>query len=205
MKKQKSIPQFAVSVYVKNLVVKLFCFLLFFTFYMALGGKVGSIITQVLDLIILIVLIFSNAWETGGSDSNRVMTGVMKEDVYRGFKAGLLAAIPDFLTVLLLFAAKLEMLPRVYISVFGLLNAPFYPFHLTILPQTLTSAEQSMLACVISGATILLIPIITGFAYILGYYEYSILDNILYTTPEAKEKHKQKLIKRKLKKERRLY
>ena len=64
--------KFALKIFAKNLVSKLFCFLLFFTFFMAVRGKIGSIITQVLDLVILTVIIFSTAFDFGE-----------KEDVYK--------------------------------------------------------------------------------------------------------------------------
>ena len=112
----------------KNLVSKLFCFLLFFTFFMAVRGKAGTVITQIFDLIILAVIIFSTSFEVGNKDRNRTLSGALNEDLNRGFKAGFLAAVPDFLTIILLVLAKAEVLPRVYTAVYGILNAPFYPF-----------------------------------------------------------------------------
>ena len=203
MTQQKSILKFSLSIYLKNLTSKLFCILLFFTFFMALGGKAGTIITQILNLIILVVLIFSNAWELGNGDGNRVEIGAMKEDVFRGFKAGFIAMIPDLIPVILLVLSAFEILPRVYISVAGILNAPFYPFYLTILPQTLTAAEQSVISYLAASLTVLIVPIVSGFGYILGYYEFSILDKIIYTNPEAKARHKQRVLNRRKKKERR--
>ena len=197
--------KFALKLFAKNLVSKLFCFLLFFTFFMAVRGKIGSIITQVLDLVILTVIIFSTAFDFGEKDRNRVLTGVAEKDLYRGFKAGFMAAILDFLTVILLVLAKAEVLPRVYIAVYGILNAPFYPFILTLMPQTLTGAEQSVLSVVACGLTVFVMPLIAGISYKLGYYDYSITDRILYRTPEAQEKHKKRLEQRKLNKQRKLF
>ena len=129
----------------------------------------------------------------------------MTEDINRGFKAGFLAAVPDFLIIILLVLSKAEILPRVYTAVYGILNAPFYPFILTLMPQTLTGAEQSVLAVIASALTSLVMPLVAGFSYKLGYYDYSIIDKILYRTPEAQKKHKQKLIEKKAKRERRLW
>ena len=77
--------KFALKIFAKNLVSKLFCFLLFFTFFMAVRGKIGSIITQVLDLVILTVIIFSTAFDFGEKDRNRVLTGAAEKDLSRGF------------------------------------------------------------------------------------------------------------------------
>lgn len=197
--------KFALKLFAKNLVSKLFCFLLFFTFFMAVRGKIGSIITQVLDLVILTVIIFSTAFDFGEKDRNRVLTGAAEKVLSRGFKAGFMAAILDFLTVILLVLAKAEVLPRVYIAVYGILNAPFYPFILTLMPQTLTGAEQSVLSVVACGLTVFVMPLIAGISYKLGYYDYSITDRILYRTPEAQEKHKKRLEQRKLNKQRKLF
>lgn len=197
--------KFALKLFAKNLVSKLFCFLLFFTFFMAVRGKAGSIITQVLDLVILTAIIFSTAFDFGEKDRNRVLTGAAEKDLFRGFKAGFLAAAIDFLTVILLVLAKAEVLPRVYIAVYGILNAPFYPFVLTLMPQTLTGAEQSVLSTAACGLTVFIMPLIAGFGYRLGYYDYSITDKILYRTPEAQEKHKKRLEQKKLNKQRKLF
>ena len=143
---KNNIFQFALKLFAKNLVSKLFCFLLFFTFFMAVRGKAGTVITQIFDLIILAVIIFSTSFEVGNKDRNRTLSGALNEDLNRGFKAGFLAAVPDFLTIILLVLAKAEVLPRVYTAVYGILNAPFYPFLLTLMPQTLTGAEQSIFA-----------------------------------------------------------
>ena len=172
---------------------------------MAVRGKIGSIITQVLDLVILTVIIFSTAFDFGEKDRNRVLTGAVEKDLSRGFKAGFMAAILDFLTVILLVLAKAEVLPRVYIAVYGILNAPFYPFILTLMPQTLTGAEQSVFSVVACGLTVFVMPLIAGISYKLGYYDYSITDRILYRTPEAQEKHKKRLEQRKLNKQRKLF
>lgn len=197
--------KFALKIFAKNLVSKPFCFLLFFTFFMAVRGKIGSIITQVLDLVILTVIIFSTAFDFGEKDRNRVLTGATEKDLSRGFKAGFMAAILDFLTVILLVLAKAEVLPRVYIAVYGILNAPFYPFILTLMPQTLTGAEQSVFSVVACGLTVFVMPLIAGISYKLGYYDYSITDRILYRTPEAQQKHKKRLEQRKLNKQRKLF
>lgn len=97
------------------------------------------------------------------------------------------------------------MLPRVYIAVYGILNAPFYPFILTLMPQTLTGAEQSVFSVVACGLTVFVMPLIAGISYKLGYYDYSITDRILYRTPEAQQKHKKRLEQRKLNKQRKLF
>ena len=204
MKKNSNL-ELALQLFLKNLVSKLFCFLLFFTFFMAVRGKAGTVITQVFDLVILTVIIFSASFDRGNKDRNRVVTGAVTEDINRGFKAGFLAAVPDFLIIILLVLSKAEILPRVYTAVYGILNAPFYPFILTLMPQTLTGAEQSVLAVIASALTSLFMPLVAGFSYKLGYYDYSIIDKILYRTPEAQKKHKQNLIEKKAKRERRLW
>lgn len=79
---------------------------------MAVRGKIGSIITQVLDLVILTVIIFSTAFDFGEKDRNRVLTGAAEKDLSRGFKAGFMAAILDFLTVILLGACKSRGAPK---------------------------------------------------------------------------------------------
>lgn len=88
--------QFALKLFAKNLVSKLFCFLLFFTFFMAVRGKAGTVITQIFDLIILAVIIFSTSFEVGNKDRNRTLSGALNEDLNRGFKAGFLGCRSRF-------------------------------------------------------------------------------------------------------------
>ena len=64
------------SLFGKMVIAKVFGFILRFTILMALSGEVGSLVTQLCSLMIVVVLMFSAAWELGSKDAN--MIGIQK-------------------------------------------------------------------------------------------------------------------------------
>lgn len=182
----------SLTVFFRILVIKIFSILLDFTVMISFGGRVGYIVTQICSLALLISVIYSTMWNMGFSDVNRAKLGVVKKDVLRGLKAGLIGSSFEIVGAVMLVLTKISIVPRFWISIFGIFNAPFLPFHLTMLPATLTVLELPLVNFIYSASTVLIIPFISAFAYALGNMELSLPEIFIYTTPEAREEYKAK-------------
>ena len=190
MSNKNSTLSLSLTVFYRILVIKIFSILLDFTVMIAFGGRVGYIVTQICCLALLISVIYSTMWNMGFGDVNRAKLGVIKSDIFRGLKAGFIGSSFEIVGAILLVLTKFNIVPRFWISLFGIFNAPYLPFHLTMLPSTLTVAELPLYNFFFSASTVLLIPLISAFAYALGNFELSLPEIFIYTTPEAREEYK---------------
>ena len=96
----------ALSLFGKLLIAKFFAFVLSVTLLMALSGLIGSILTQFCAFMLVVVLLYSSAWEIGDKDANMASIGRLKRDALLGLKAGLIAAVPDLALGVLLLLSK---------------------------------------------------------------------------------------------------
>ena len=181
------------SLFGKMIIARIFGFILSFTILMAVSGVVGSIITQLCSLMIIIVLMFTSAWELGAKDSNLININNLKCDKFLGLKAGLVACSPDILASVMLIMVKFGYINDAYTVLYGLYNTSFLPFHQALLPQTMTVIEHNTIGFFLSAATALIAPICAAFGYRLGLYQITISDTLLYVTPDARKRHEQKL------------
>ena len=187
---KNSILGLSLTVFFRILVIKLFSILLDFTVMISFGGRVGYIVTQICCLALLISVTYSTMWNMGFGDVNRAKLDLLKRDALRGLKAGVIGSSFEIIGALLLILTKFNIVPRFWISLFGIFNAPFLPFHLTMLPATLTVAELPLYNFIFSASTVLVIPLISAFAYALGNFELSLPEIFIYTTPESREEYK---------------
>ncbi len=189
----------------KLVITKVFGLVLSLTIFMALHGQVGSIITQACSLLILIVIFFSSAWDLGAKDANLCSVHSEKPDPLFGFKTSLAASVPDLCMGACLLLTKLRIIAPSFGVLYGIFNSVYMPFHQAVLPQTLTVAEHNWIGYIASALTVLIAPICAGFGYRLGLTQISLGDTLLYTTPEARKRHEEKLRERKGKKRSRLF
>ncbi len=188
------------SLFGKMVIARVFGFILSFTILMAVSGAVGSLITQLCSLMIVVVLMFSSAWELGSKDANMISIDKLKHDKWLGLKAGCVACIPDFIAAICLILVKFGLVGESYPVLYGLYNTSFLPFHQSLLPQTMTVLEHNTLGYFLSASTALIGPICAGFGYRLGLYQISLSDTLLYVTPEARKRHEERLKAKKRKK-----
>ena len=181
------------SLFAKMVISRVFGFILTFTIMLAISGVVGSLLTQFCALMIVVVLMFSSAWEIGSKDANMIHIDKLKEDKWLGLKAGLVACIPDILASIVLVAIKFGFWGDAYTVLYGFYNSTFITFHQSLLPTTLTSLEHNMLGYFLSAATSLIAPICAAFGYRLGLYQISLSDTLLYVTPEARKRHEERI------------
>ncbi len=175
------------------LVAKVFGFVLSATIMVALDGMIGSLITQICAFLILVVVMFTSAWEQGSKDGNMISINKLKNDRLLGFKAAMVASVFEFAAAICLILSKFDIVTETFTRFYGIFNSTFVPLHQALLPNTLTAAEHSLVGYVIAALTVLIAPICAGFGYRLGLYQVNISDTLLYTTPEARKRHEQRL------------
>lgn len=128
---------------------------------------------QVFGMMILIAIIWHDAYMLGFKDSNMVRTGHIKEDLLKGFKIGAIAQIPwlIFLIVSVIFNWNF--------AVYRLFNSAYFWFLTAIAGQDL----YMRMGVIKIGAFVLLlfiVPIISGGIYILGYKGIDLFSKLVY-------------------------
>lgn len=201
----KHLFEVALKFFGKLVVARVFGFVLSSTILLALSGTVGSVVTQFFAVMLMVVICFSSAWEVGSKDCNMINTGHGKEDRYLGFKAGLIAAIPELIMAFCLLLTKAGLLFEQFPVIYNLFNGTYLPFQQALLLPTLTVAEQPWLGYLLTALTVLIGPVCFGFGYRLGLMQIPLSDTLLYTTPEARQRHEKRLKERRLKSKRRLF
>ncbi len=195
----------AARLFSKLVIARIFGIILSCTILVALNGMVGSLITQLCSAVILMVILFSSAWDLGSKDRNMIQIGQVKEDSWLGLKAGFFATAFDFVMALCLILTKAGVINEYFPVLFTLFNGSFLPFQQALISPTMTVAENSWIGYIIVALTTLIAPICCGFGYRLGLMQIPLSDTLLYTTPEARQRHEQRLKERRSRSGRRLF
>lgn len=150
------------------------------------GKSVFLGITQVLNLILLISFASSSVYKQGFKDANFVRTGHLKSDVAKGFKIGSVANIPFFALFVLLIVLAVGIAPNFRMVWYGYLNSHLYSLIFLISGSSNTAAVSAMsiMQYVLLFLVQLIVPVISGIAYILGFKEINLSDKILYKKGE---------------------
>ena len=193
------------NLFAKLIVARIFGFVLSCTIFVALSGKIGSLITQCCGAVLLIVILFSTAWDIGSRDRNMIGIGQIKEDKWLGLKAGLLAATPDIVMSVCLVLTKAGVVNEHFPVLFNLYNGSFLPFQQALISPTMTVAENPWIGYIIVALTAFVAPFCTAFGYRLGLMQIPLSDTLLYTTPQARERHEQRMKERRIRSNRRLF
>lgn len=165
---------------------------------MSLGGIfdnfIWSLAVQIITALIFISIVYSPSWYCGDHDSNSVQFGRMEEDLFKGFKIGLLAMIPYMLTPIILVLSKLHAFGELDLGfVYRILNIhQLYAINWLVSPEK-TTAEASWLAIIGVWLYHLIIPLTCGVAYRLGYAHISLTERLIFknlpqTTKNGKKK-----------------
>ncbi len=142
------------------------------TFRSDLAGK-GQIIfysvSQAITLIMLISFVSGQVYKIGNQDSNKFKFGRINKDILKGFKIGLFANGLAIVCYIVLLIFKGNLLKEMPVSIYALLNCPFFPAINSIagkgaLAVSLTAGKMFGI-----GALLLAVPVITGIAYLLGF------------------------------------
>lgn len=147
------------------------------------GKSVFLGITQVLNLILLISFASSSVYKQGFKDANLVRTGHLKSDSLKGFKIGAVANIPFFVlfAVMVVFTVTTPNFRTVW---YAFLNSQFYPIILQISGGADIVSKLSILQLLLLFVLQLIVPVISGIAYILGFKEINFSDKIVYKKGE---------------------
>ncbi|MBE6749712.1 MAG: hypothetical protein E7560_00920 [Ruminococcaceae bacterium] len=144
------------------------------------GKSIFLIVTQVMTLVLFINFVFSHIWERGNKDSNLAAFGHIKGDKLLGFKTGLAAIIPYAIFYLILSLNVSNIGAKFPLFIIKFLSAAFYSIYELIFDGLMLFGELKVLQIVSMFATLLIVPIITGLAYYLGYKDISIAQKLMY-------------------------
>lgn len=144
--------------------------------------NVANWVAQILMLILFTAFPYSSVWYAGDHDRNSVQFGHRTGDALRGVKIGLLADIPAALAFLLLIVCKLTAAWPAYIVRYRWINVCFWPYFNQFIPSNvLNTAEVTWGAVAAMLPILLVLPLVTGIGYYLGYREISLRDRLVYT------------------------
>lgn len=147
------------------------------------GKAVFLSVTQVLNLILIISFASGSVYKQGFKDANLVRTGHIKPDSLKGFKIGAVANIP-FFALFVLIAVLTAVTPNFRTVWYAFLNSHFYSVILWISGSADVISKLGVLQFVLLFAVQLIVPVISGVAYILGLKEINFSDKILYKKGE---------------------
>ncbi len=128
------------------------------------------------SFVIYVLLIYTLAWRRGESDANKVRLSKLYDNKFRGFIAGLLAALPLLIVAFLAFLSEsgrvsfFELLGVDGITVINrFINLPIGDLYVF-------ANERPILNLVFP----FIIPVVSGVAYILGLFEISLKQILIY-------------------------
>ncbi len=144
------------------------------------SGKTFFLITsQFFSLMILIAFIYSFLWKEGIKDNNLVRFGHITADKLKGVKIGLVAIIPYAVFVLVLFVLRFITRTNVSTNLIEFINSHIYSFTSLLLGEKafLDISFIRMVGLLLLG---LIVPIISGVSYLIGFKDIAIGEKILY-------------------------
>lgn len=133
-------------------------------------------------------LIYSAAWAQGNKDKNYVHYNRLKEDFFRGMKAGFWAMVPYVLTSALLVVIIMGIIPD-FSFIYRILNIHLLPLINLVLPA---GEPLSWWGIIVVNLYHLVIPLFAGLGYYLGYKDIAIGYRLVYKnkkpSPERKNR-----------------
>ena len=141
-------------------------------------SKVWTVVLQVVLLLALYSAIYSVVWKEGYRERNRVQCGYSQKDLLKGLKGGALAIVPQYLLLALLLALRVF---NVDISgIYRLINF----FAISLINVFMTPGAEirdvAIWQVLASSCFVIVIPLISWGAYVLGYYRFSFMDVLVY-------------------------
>lgn len=136
----------------------------------------SSLLNFIVCISAYFVICYSDSWNRGCSDSNRVKLGVIPDNKLRGFLCGLVAAIPGLTLALLAYLAETGVASFrdvLGVDIFTTLNRMW---HLPLGTLFRYANEAPLLNFVYA----MFLPIISGFGYILGLNEIRLKQIFVY-------------------------
>lgn len=143
----------------------------------------SDLICQIVTALITFAFVHGVLWRKGDSDENLVQFSHIEEDKLRGFKIGLLASIPNFAAFIIAVVAKLGYLSTSFMALYRFMNYQFFTIGNLCFSRVLTDYSAVSWGRLIASASIMIIlPVLSGICYILGYKHISISEKLIYKT-----------------------
>lgn len=150
------------------------------------GKTCFLILSEVFCFIFLCGFIYPRIWQNGTNDSNLVRFKHKNEDKFKGLKIGAVAAVPNYLLLIFLVIAKLGAFPNFPMALYKFLNSSVYSFIEIILGRAITVSELAVWRLALLFILPLLIPVIAGISYILGYKNISVGEKLIYKNKQSR-------------------
>lgn len=164
------------------------CFIMSTCLLVSFGTRLGRVITQFCSCAIYYAMLYSAVRDYGENDRNKVDIGQGKKDVLKGFKCGFLACLPNILaSVALLILRIIGTEPGSFMVIYRMLVNPFYmPINLTLLQPSLSIIEIPVINVLISVMLSIIGPLVSGFSYIVGYGQSTVMELIMFKSNQDK-------------------
>lgn len=150
------------------------------------GKTCFLIISEVFCFLLFCGIIYPRIWQNGTNDSNLVRFKHKNEDKFKGFKIGAVAAVPNYLLLIFLVIAKLGAFPNFPMALYKFLNSSVYSFIEIISGRAITVSELAVWRLALLFILPLLIPVIAGISYILGYKNISVGEKLIYKNKQSR-------------------
>ncbi len=186
---RKSDFRLALSTFGTILISILISFVVVFVTAPVLDKVWGCVVAEIAILFIFLSMMYSPLWYEGDRDKNLVQFGHIKEDKLRGLRVGLLLMIPFLLSNILMVMAKCEVfISSAYWAVYKIINIYVWPLSNLLAPQIFDAPDVPWSTIGICASIMLIIPLTTTVAYLLGYYRVSVSSKLIYKNGKDKQK-----------------
>ena len=169
-----SVLKMSLAIIVNSIVASFICVIMVFTFSGFIVTSWGGPVYEVLAILIMGSLIYGVSWQSGFKDYNKVKFGHITKFIRKGFVAGAIADIP-FLILYIVFI--ISFLIKTAHDVFY--NITYIVYLFFNMPYSLIIGalkNQPAFLCLF----LLVLPIISGIGYILGYKDISLTGRLVY-------------------------
>ncbi len=178
--RSKNIGSLIFSTFFKLFAMTFVCFLASSFIFSVFGSQPVRVFIQAACILVTMGIIYSPLHLLGGTDRNLVDAGQMKPNMLKGLYIGLAADSPFIISGLLLILSKAGLMTQRYYGVYKLINSIYYPLNFSILPSDETILTVGWGAVTVSILALFIFPIVTEFAYLLGYHRFLFKEAVFY-------------------------
>lgn len=158
----------SLKMFIWSLAYRIMCLIVSASLIAIFNNKFGVILAQIFCLGIILVLPYLRIYDVGFNDHNRINYGHIKRDELKGLKIGLIVSVPYVFCSAALILAHFSIVPPIYLSLFRIINSPYFSLSQTLLPPTLTITEQNIFAVIAVALTAFTEPVVYGLGYRMG-------------------------------------
>lgn len=144
------------------------------------GKAIFLTLTQIFSFIMVIAFASHSVYTQGNKDSNLVRIGHIKKDILKGFKVGLIGNIPFIALFVLMCVMAAGAAPAFKTVWYSFLNSHYYSLIIWITGSATEVSQLGILQYVLLFLLQLIVPAISGIAYVLGFKDINLWDKIVY-------------------------